>query len=166
MPLRSRKPRFRGWSEKDVRTSRRISSREPLLPLKLGKTTRSTTVFSGHANSLVSSEQLAPTGCYLNINDGANTSGLQSRFALFRRRSSLCERCSHHAVEPAHGLLASGDNRPIAYFGSKGPAHLAWRTRHVELFHTAHDGMIFWEQGRRCLCRRGARGFSAALRRR
>lgn len=27
--------------------------------------------------------------------------------------------------EPAHDLLASGDNRPIAYFGRKGFAHLA-----------------------------------------
>ena len=165
MLLRSRKPRFRGWSEKDVRTSRRIRRGMPLLPLGLGKTTRSTTVFLGHADSQVSSEQLAPTGCHSNIDDGANTCGLQIPFAL-RRRSSLCERCSHHAVEPAHGLLASVDNRPIAYFGGKGPAHLAWRTRHVKIFHTAHDGMIFWEQGRRCLCRRGARSFSAALRRR
>ena len=77
MLLRSRKHRFRGWSEKDVRTSRQIRRGMPLLPLGLGKTTRSTTVFSGHANSQVSSEQLALAGCYSNINDGANTYRLQ-----------------------------------------------------------------------------------------
>ena len=171
MPLRSRKPRFRGWSAKDGGTSRRIRRGMPLLPLGLRKTTRSTTVFSGHGDSLVSSEQLAPTGCYSNINDGANTYRFTAPFcvvrrAMSRRRSSLCERCSHHAVEPAHGLFASGDNRPIAYFGSKGPAHLAWRARDVASLDIARDGVISWEQGWRCRKRRPALHTGARLTRR
>jgi hypothetical protein len=63
----------------------------PFLGLKHRKTTRSTTVFSGHADTSVSSEQLAPTGCYSNIDDGANTCGLQLPFALCGERRCAVE---------------------------------------------------------------------------
>jgi hypothetical protein len=109
MPLRSRKQRFRGWSEKDVRTSRRIRRGMPLLGLKHRKTTRSRTASPGHGDSQVSSERLAPTGCYSNIDDGANTCGLQLHFALCGER-----RCAVEAgfASDAH-TMPSNPRRPI-----------------------------------------------------
>jgi hypothetical protein len=167
MPLRSRKHRFRCGAgktegrqgESDAGCRFNLSGWGKLQPLGLGKTTRSTTVFSGHGDSLVSSEQLAPTGCYSNINDGANTYRFTAPFcvvrrATFRRRNS--ERCSHHAVEP---------DRRAAYWHQETtvqPRILAARApcishgKHVmsEAIDTAHDRLIFWKQGWCCHKRR------------
>ncbi len=170
MLLRSRKPRFRGWSEKDVRTSRRIRRGMPLLPPGLGKTARSTRVILGHADSLVSGEQLALAGCYSKINDGANTSGLRLPFALCgERRFAVETRNDAHTMPSSPtggrpiGIRRQPSNR---VFWRQGRLHLAWQTRHVASLDMARDGVISWEQGWRCRKRRPALHTGARLKRR